>query len=159
MLHSDTPHEISVKNDELFPFILSLLEQGHTATLRLRGFSMRPFLEDERDNALLCKVSEVVVGEPVLAEIAPGQYVLHRLVALNGEEVTLLGDGNITPEQCKRSDVKAQVVGFYRKGSEHLDRIDGRKWKAYSFVWMHLRPLRRYLLAFYRRWVRLFGPI
>ncbi len=143
-----------MNNAELFPHIISMLEEGHTVTLRLKGFSMRPFLEDGRDTALLRKAEDIVIGEPVLAEISPGVYVFHRIIAVDGEEVTLLGDGNLTPEYCKRSDIKAQAVGFYRKGSEKLDRIDGRKWRIYSFLWMSLRPIRRWLLAIHRRLIR-----
>jgi hypothetical protein len=51
-------------------------------------------------------------------------------------------------------------VGFYRKNRKKLDRTDGWKWRTYSWLWMHLRPIRRYLLAAYRRiWLPLFGPI
>lgn len=38
-------------NLELIPEVISLLEEGHTVTLPLRGYSMRPFLEDNRDKA------------------------------------------------------------------------------------------------------------
>ncbi len=159
MPQSDKPRAVTLDNDELFPFLLSLLAQGHTATLRLTGHSMRPFLEDGRDSAVLRQATDVIVGEPVLAELTPGHFVLHRVVAVAGDRVTLLGDGNLTEEHCRRSAVRAQVVGFYRKGSATLDRIDGRKWRVYSFWWMRLRPLRRYLLAVYRRWVRLADPL
>jgi hypothetical protein len=54
-------------------------------------------------------------------------------------------------------DFRAEVVGFYRKGRKKLDRTDGMKWKVYSWFWMRLRPIRRYLLAFYRYvWLNLF---
>ncbi len=151
--------ELTVDNAELFPFLISLMEKGHTVTLKLKGFSMRPFLEDERDTALLRLATDVVVGEPVLAEVDKGHFVLHRIIGVDGDEVTLLGDGNTGTEHCKKSDVKAQVVGFYRKGSEKMDRIDGRKWRVYSRVWMNLRPIRRWLLLAYRCWIRLFGPV
>ncbi|MCD8282573.1 MAG: peptidase S41 [Prevotella sp.] len=150
---------ITVDNAEFFPFIISMLEKGHTATLRLKGFSMRPFLEDERDTALLRRATEVIVGEPVLAEVSKGHYVLHRVVDVAGDKVTLLGDGNLNTEHCLKSDVKAQVISFCRKGRRTPDYVSGRKWRTYSFIWMHLRPVRRYLLAVYRRWVKLFGPI
>ncbi len=146
-----TSHELTLENDRLFPFIVSLLNEGHTVTLRLKGNSMRPFLENERDDALLRRATEVVEGEPVLAEIAPGHFVLHRVVKVEGDEVTLLGDGNLSVEHCHRADVRAQVIGFYRKGSKTLTPITSRKWRYYSFVWTHLRPIRRYLLAIYRR--------
>ncbi|MCI6558297.1 MAG: peptidase S41, partial [Prevotella sp.] len=79
-----------------------------------------------------------------------GFFVLHRIVAMNGNEVTLLGDGNLTPEHCHRDDIRATVIGFYRKGRQTLDRTDGRKWRWYSWWWMLLRPIRRYLLFIYR---------
>ena len=135
------------------------MEEGHTVSLKLRGFSMRPFLEDQRDTAVLRKANEVVCGEPVLAEIAPGQYVLHRIISIDGNSVTLLGDGNLTVEHCTKDDIRAQVTGFYRKGRTTLDSIYGRKWKIYSAIWMRLRPIRRYLLGIYRRWVKIFGAI
>ena len=151
--------ELKVNNALLFPQIISLLEEGHTVSLKLRGFSMRPFLEDQRDTAVLRKATEVVCGEPVLAEIAPGQYVLHRIISIDGNSVTLLGDGNLTVEHCTKQEIRAQVTGFYRKGRTTLDSIYGRKWKIYSAIWMRLRPIRRYLLGIYRRWVKLFGAI
>jgi hypothetical protein len=137
-----------------------LLNEGHTVTLRLRGFSMRPFLEDGRDKALLTKAVSPKVGDPVLAEIEPKHFVLHRIISIQGDNVVLRGDGNLGVEHCKLGDVKGAVIGFYRKGRSKLDRTDGRKWRTYSWIWTRLYPIRRYLLAFYRRiWLRLFKPI
>jgi hypothetical protein len=107
---------------------------------------MRPFLENGRDKALLRKAEEVKVGDPVLAEIHPGHYVLHRIVDITGDQVTLRGDGNLGTEQCQLSDVKAIAIGFYRKGREKLDSIKDCKWRIYSWWWVRLLPLRRYLL-------------
>lgn len=151
---------IALPNAEFLPRIVDLLQEGHSVTLSLRGFSMRPFLEDRRDRALLCKASSPKVGEPVLAEVSPGVFVLHRIVGIEGQQVTLLGDGNLAPEHCRLEDIRAQVVGFYRKGRTTLDPTDGRKWRTYSWVWTHLYPVRRYLLAAYRRiWIPLFGAL
>lgn len=147
--------DLTIPNAFLIPEIIKNIRDGHTVTLPLRGFSMRPFLEDGRDKALLASPHAPVVGEPVLAEIAPHHYVLHRIVAIDGDAVTLLGDGNLTPEHCTTADIRASVIGFYRKGRNTLDRIDGKKWRRYSSVWMSLRPIRRYLLAIYRRIIRL----
>lgn len=148
-------------NAELLPVWVELLRKGHTVTtMPLRGNSMRPFLEDRRDKALLTQAKQVSVGDPVLAEIAPGHYVLHRIVAINGDRVTLRGDGNLGDEHCRQQDVKASVIGFYRKGHTKLDRTDGHKWRLYSWWWMRLYPVRRWLLAAYRRlWIPLFGPL
>lgn len=151
---------LCLPNAVLIPKIVEILKHGKTVTLPLKGFSMRPFLEDGRDKALLTKPGKVKVGDPILAETAPKHYVLHRVVKIDGDHITLLGDGNLLPEHCTVADVRAAVIGFYRKGRKKLDRVDGRKWKVYSFVWMTLRPVRRWLLGFYRRiWIPIFGTI
>ena len=147
-------------NALFLPEVVKLLEENHSVTLRLKGFSMRPFLEDGRDKALLVKPLNHKVGDPVLAEIEPGRFVLHRIISIKGNDVTLRGDGNLGNEYCTLVDIKASVEGFYRKNRNKLDRLDGWKWKCYSWIWTRLYPLRRYILAFYRQiWLRFFKPI
>ena len=143
--------EIKFSNAVLIPEIIALLDEGHTVTLQLKGFSMRPFLEDGRDKALLVKAKKISVGIPVLAVVDDGRYVLHRIVKIQGDDVTLRGDGNLGVEHCKVADVKAEAIGFYRKGRDVMDKTNGFKWLFYSFLWMRLLPIRRYLLAIYRR--------
>ena len=151
-------NEVQFPNAILLPEIVKMLNEGHTVTLRLKGFSMRPFLEDGRDKALLTKPQHPKVGDPVLAEVEPKHFVLHRIISIQGDDVVLRGDGNLGTEQCKLKDVQGAVIGFYRKGRETLDRTDGLKWRIYSWFWTRLFPIRRYLLAFYRRiWLRLFA--
>ena len=133
-------------NEVFLPQVVALLEEGHTATLPLRGRSMRPFLEDGRDKALLQIVDTYREGDAVLAEISRGHFVLHRIIKIEGTHVTLRGDGNLGDEHCRLEDIRAKAVGFYRKGRTKLDSTDGRKWRIYSWWWTRLYPLRRYLL-------------
>lgn len=151
--------KIQFPNEILLPMVVSDLEKGKTVTINLRGYSMRPFLENDRDKALLTLAKDPQVGDAVLAEISPKKYVLHRIIAIDGDDVTLRGDGNLGVEHCKIVDVKAKALGFYRKGRDTLDSTDGKKWKIYSWFWTRLYPIRRYLLAFYRRiWLKIFKP-
>ena len=152
--------EVRFNNSEFLPEVVKMLNERHTVTLRLRGFSMRPFLEDGRDKALLTKPVTIKKGDAVLAEGTPGHYVLHRIISIKGENVVLRGDGNIGVERCSLADIKGFAIGFYRKGRTKLDRTNGLKWRVYSLVWTTLFPLRRYLLAFYRRiWLKMFKPL
>jgi hypothetical protein len=108
---------------------------------------MRPFLEDNRDKALLKAVDKPQVGDAVLAELTSGHFVLHRIISIEGNQVTLCGDGNLTPDPlCRLEDIRGKAIGFYRKGSNCLDSTDGRKWRIYSWWWTRLYPIRRYLL-------------
>ncbi len=116
---------------------------------------MRPFLEDNRDKALLSKAQKPHVGDVVLAEISPGHFVLHRIIKVKGNHITLQGDGNLNTEECEVENIKGFAIGFYRNGSQVLDKTNGLRWRVYSVLWMLLRPIRRYLLAFYRRvWLK-----
>ena len=137
--------EIQMRNAELIPEIIQLLNEGHTITLKLKGYSMRPFLESNRDKALITKAINIKKGDAVLAEISEGFYVLHRVIKIQGDDVTLRGDG------------KGFVIGFYRKGRTTIEKTNSVKWLLYSWLWMMLSPVRRYLLAFHRHiWLRLF---
>lgn len=152
--------EVKFSNAQFLPQVVRLINEGHTVTINLKGFSMRPFLENDRDKALLTKPVHPVVGDPVLAEVSPGHFILHRIIKIDGDSVTLRGDGNLGIERCRMQDVCGAVVGFYRKGHKKLDRTDGMKWRIYSFFWTRLYPIRRYLLAAYRRlWIPIFGPL
>lgn len=157
--HSEVK-EIKFSNAELLPEVIRLMDEGHTVTINLRGFSMRPFLENDRDKALLTKAKEIHKGDVVLAETAPKHYVLHRIINIDGDHITLRGDGNLLEEHCRREDVKGFAIGFYRKGRKTIDRTNSFKWLLYSRLWTSLYPIRRYLLAAYRHiWLRFFKPI
>lgn len=145
---------LEIPNDILIAEVKRVLAQGHTATIRVKGYSMRIFLENCRDVVKLAPIApaKVKVRDVVLAEIAPRQYVLHRVICRRGHHLTLRGDGNIRgTEACLDTDVVGVVAEFYRKGRTRPDLASGLKWKIYSRVWLALSPVRRYILAVYRR--------
>lgn len=155
--HAGSPS--GVKGNDVLPMAIALIEEGHTVTIPLGGNSMRPFLVHGRDKAILARPTAVGVGQPVLAEVTPGHYVLHRIVAIEGESVTLRGDGNIAAEHCRLSDVRALAVGFIRNGRAKPDCITGRKWRVYSWLWTRLLPLRRRLLQLHNLFFRSLKPL
>ena len=145
-------------NADFVPCIGKFVREGHSVTIQVRGFSMRPFVENARDKAVIAPCTSVKRGDAVLAKVEGGRFVLHRVIRVKGDRITLMGDGNIYgTEHCTISDVVGKVEAFIRKGRSVPDRTDGFKWKLYSVVWMHLRCVRRWLLAFYRRiWLPVF---
>jgi hypothetical protein len=142
---------MQLPNSIIIPEVARLVNEGKSVTLPLRGYSMRPYLEDQRDKGLLVKlVAPLKVGDVILAEIEPQRYALHRIVKIEGDDITMYGDGNFSPEHIKRTDVLAIATGFYRKGSKKLDSVDTIYYKVYWRSWVALRPLRRYLLLLWR---------
>lgn len=145
---------IGKSNKELIPELISLINQGHTVTIGLKGNSMRPFLEDNRDKAIIDSVDSINIGDVVLAEVAKNKYVVHRIVNINNDRITLRGDGNIHTEECARTNIHGKVIGFYRKGRKTMESTQSFKWKLYSSIWMGLLPIRRYLLYINRQIVK-----
>lgn len=139
-------------NSVFIPIVLQSIDRN--PLLPLSGNSMRPFLVHKRDKAILAPVRQVKVGDPVLAEIEKGRYVLHRVVAIEGTDITLRGDGNIMTENCKLKDVRASVMGFYRKGRKTPDMVTSLRWRLYSMVWMRTLPVRKYLLLLHHLFFR-----
>ena len=61
-------------NARFLPEVIALANEGHDVTIPLRGFSMRPFLEDGRELAILTKIDRPFkVGDIVRAEMSPGR--------------------------------------------------------------------------------------
>ena len=142
------PRQVVLPNDGFLTYMLSELQAvaGKNVTLPVSGNSMRPFLNGENNEVLLVATSTIHVGDVVLAETQPGRYVLHRVVAIEAGIITLRGDGNMANEYCKNENIKATALGFYRNGSKQLDSTQDLKWRIYSWLWMRLYPVRRYLL-------------
>lgn len=137
-------------NDALLGLVCSYLAQGKDATILVKGYSMRPFLEHERDKVVLTPVVKPLqVADAVLAEIAPGHYVLHRIIEISGEHVTLMGDGNVRGvEHCLKSDVRGLVTHYVRP----LRTIPASDASLQRRIrrWRRLLPIRRFLLLFYK---------
>lgn len=140
---------VELPNELLLGEVRVLIGRGHDVTLRVRGVSMRPFLEDRRDKIVLTRPEMPKVGDAVLAEIAPGKYVYHRIVSIEGEKVTLKGDGNVYgTEQCSIKHIAAATKAFIRKGKCYSPQ--GKAWRWYSVLWPEWPFARRVLLKLYR---------
>lgn len=146
--------ELQVPNKVLIAEVKQALSQGHSATFRIKGYSMRLFLENGRDMVKLAPIDSAAIKEHdvVLAEIAPDHYVLHRVIKREGHQLTLMGDGNIRgTESCDDRKVVGIATAFYRKNHTKPDLTTGLKWRIYTYIWLAMKPLRRWILAVYRR--------
>ena len=139
------------ENSVFLPEVVRLVREGRRVKMMAQGYSMRPFVENGRDMLVFGLPDSIVVGDVVLAEYTKGRFVCHRIVWMDDDVVTLRGDGNTCGvEVVRRVNVLAKVVQIERKGKCY-DLATSRWWKCYSFLWCRLLPIRRYLLAIYRR--------
>ena len=122
---------------------LDALKDGKVIALVPQGISMLPFIKGGVDQVYLLKKDRVVVGDIVLVEYH-GKHILHRVYAVDGEKITLMGDGNLEgTEQVAADEVMGTVVDIVH---------DGRHLKPKkAWLWRHLLPIRRYLLKIHRK--------
>ena len=141
--------KIALPNDILLSEVTSLLKEGKDVIIPTKGNSMLPFIRGERDSVNLRLLGTLEEGDIVLAQIRPGVYVLHRVWALDGACVTLMGDGNLSgTESCTQADVSGTAVEIIRPGGKRIEVTD-------KIWWRKLLPVRRWILAIYRRtWYR-----
>ena len=141
----------TIPNDILLGEVTSLLAGGQEVVIMTKGNSMLPLLRSEKDSVALRKKDDVEVGDIVLAYLGGGRYVLHRIIAIEGENITLMGDGNVQgTEKCHKTDISGTVVRILRPSGKEAVPGKGRFWRA-------IKPLRRYILGIYRRVIKLFG--
>ena len=150
--------KLIINNDILFSKVVELLREGKTVTIPVKGVSMLPFIKGERDSVeleSLCGVGggrSVSRGDIVLFRYA-GRYILHRVLDPSGEKIVIRGDG--VPEGCEypaREDVFGRVKRIIKKGERPVDPYTGGRMAVWR-IWELMRPLRRYMLALYRRLV------
>ena len=134
-----------VPNDLLLGEVSELLSEGKEVIIKTKGSSMLPFIRGDRDSVKLLKKEPLQVGDIALALTGPGRYVLHRIIALDSDEVTLMGDGNLRgTERCRAEDVKGCVIQILDEDGKPRPLSDGK-------VWRRLKPFRRIILGIYRR--------
>ena len=130
---------------------IRLVNEGLSVTFPVKGVSMMPFIIGGRESVVLKKPATLHVGDVILAWVDGCRYVVHRIIRIDGDHVTLMGDGNLVgTERCTIANIKALATHVVdAKGQMH--QIDTRWRRRAVRLWWHLRPVRRYLLAIYRR--------
>ena len=140
---------MEVPNAVLLGQVKEAIREGHTATINVKGYSMRPFLEHCRDKVCLASFTDLKVGDAVLAEFSPDKYVLHRIIEIDGDVVVMMGDGNLRHKEiCCKEDIVGIVTHYIRRGKT-IPASDPRLQRRVR-MWHKLLPVRRYLLYIYR---------
>lgn len=128
-----------------------LVQDGVSVTFPVKGRSMLPFIFGGRESVILQKPGSLQRGQVVLAQVGPDRYVVHRIIKVEPDRITLMGDGNIRgTESCTPSNVLAIATHVVdEKGKRRTLESKGQMFKAK--VWYRIRPLRRIILAVLRR--------
>ncbi len=140
-----------ISNADFFANALKEVDEGNRVKIPVKGNSMLPFIVGEQDVVTLVKATpeSVQKGRIVIARLNENTYYLHRIARVDGNKVTLRGDGNpYAYEVCPASSILAEAVEVERNRKRYTP--DTFVWKLFRQLWPSNGFLRRVLLAAYR---------
>ena len=117
--------------------------------LLISGNSMAPFLVHNRDTVYLSRITRPLKkGDVVLYRRANGNYILHRILRIQGDLFTIIGDAHSGAESgISREQILAIMTSARRKGV--LQQPGSFWWDFFAKVWLRIIPLRRPLMRLY----------
>ncbi len=137
-------------DNDIISEAVRLVHEGIAVTLPVNGWSMLPFIIGGKEKVILQRPDNFQCGDIVLAWVDDARYVVHRIIRIDGDSVTLMGDGNIIgTEHCLRNDIRARATHVVNDSGTH-DLYTPWRMRA-ARLWWWLRPIRRYILAIYKR--------
>lgn len=131
---------IQIPNEQFVEYMKPYLNKGYLVKMVPKGNSMLPTLKNGGEVVTLQYTNEVKPGDIVLALTSFGHYVIHRVVKVSGEQVTLKGDHNKATETGRLSNVLAKLVKV-----EPVDANSGKGslQQVYGKAKYHANPLYR----------------
>lgn len=131
--------------DDMAPLIRETLVESGEVSFVSAGVSMLPTIQDRMDTVTLIKPQgKLRKGDVPFYQRDNGQYILHRVVYVNGDTYVMRGDNQWQNEYNIRHD---QIIGvlysFDRNGKTH-------KVTDFSYrVYVKFLPIIRYWRKYY----------
>ena len=111
---------------------------------------MRPLIKAGRDAVLVkAKDGRLVRFDVGLFKRENGDYVLHRVMAVQPDGYLFCGDSQTFTETVREEQVLGVMAALTRKGRK-VD-LDGPGYRAYVALWCGLFPVRRVFLKVLHR--------
>ncbi len=127
---------------QLIPIIRELLRTGQKIRLRVAGSSMYPFIKDgdviEIEEPRSCPRR----GDVLLVRVCEDNYVIHRVVKVDGEYFYLRGDAQQGLQgPFRQRDVVGRVLAIYRDGRRYV--LERGFLRIMSLLWTYITPSRK----------------
>ncbi|MBR2453993.1 MAG: S24/S26 family peptidase [Clostridia bacterium] len=130
--------------------LLEALSKHGVAVVQGRGTSMLPLIANTRDRICIRPLKREPRKHDILVYSAHGTIVVHRALKICGDEITVCGDSQITPEIIHKNSVIAYAPELIRRG-KYIDLERSVRYKLYSGLWCANLFLRRCMLFVLRR--------
>ena len=119
-------------------------EKGGNITLFPKGTSMLPTIVQGKDSVVLSKCEKITKNGIYLFKRPNGEFALHRLIKIKGENLIFCGDAQLVCESVSQKQLLAFVCGIYREGKRKDTRFS---LKAFVFL-NSFFPLRKLIIRF-----------
>lgn len=128
------------------PAMRQALGNGKKVEFETHGHSMIPLLHDGGDKVILTlNKASLKVNDVALCKTSDGRYVLHRVVALDGNGYVLKGDNCVNTEYCQSDDDVVGVACCFIRRGKAISVTD----KKYLFYVKHRNFILRLWRAFW----------
>lgn len=128
-----------ISNRTLFSVVRDTLLEGNSVRVTVKGESMLPFFRSGSTITLRPVREEDIRKYNVVMADAGHAFVVHRIVDVKDDCITLFGDGNIRGVERVARD---KIYGVVDCSPLHI---------FFAKIWLWMRPVRRYPLAIFRR--------
>lgn len=141
-----------ISPEDLFSAVAEELAENRQVLFTVTGMSMWPFLCHGRDRVVVAAVdpSDIRTGDILLIRTPGNSYLLHRVTKRTDAGIETTGDGNcfrdgLFPYSC----VIGRAVTLIRKEKKIV--CSAWHWKLVFRCWMWLFPVRKQLIALWKR--------
>ena len=105
---------INLPMSEMVGLIEEVISGGGEFRLYPKGTSMLPLIRQGKDSVVLVKPGLLSIGDIILYRRKNGQFVLHRIVKIKGDNLIICGDNQTSLEYgINASSVIAKVKAIY----------------------------------------------
>lgn len=127
------PGTRTVKNDDLFADVEQIIGDGGHIQLRIKGYSMRPFLRNGIDSVHLSPISAGELRRGMVALFRHrNRHILHRIRRIEGNKITFRGDGNYRRSEYSSRGEVAAFADYIVRGGKTVT-YGSMQWKLLSF--------------------------
>lgn len=124
-------------------------EEGFIVS-NIKGISMLPFLKQNRDNVVITKVDKPIEKYDVVLYKSNNNYVLHRVIDINGDELLIKGDNTISSEKVNIKQVLGILKSKYnKKGYVEVNSDINKRYYDLSNKYLFLKKIRNYFIKKY----------
>lgn len=134
---------------EYIDILRTVIDEGKEVNMRVLGSSMAPFVVHERDTIYFKRPErKLKKGDIAFFQRNNGQYVVHRIYKVKGDEYYFVGDNQTLIEgPIEKGQIFATVTRVIRKGKEI--RPGDLWWLFFEKIWINMIPLRRITIKAY----------